>query len=236
MSISKPCCGSSAPTLVRTSVRLVEAAGLGLMFLGFFLQTVTDHQNCSRSSHRASVPSSLLFLARKARCPGSFQQLHSPPPHASGAAGPGAGLPGVRKPSRLQTFERGWGSPGGRGRGAQVFPAGTPPLLSWAASPGFPAAGCWGPAAPRRGGSDRSRSPRGSPNLNSWRQSVQAAVTSRPRCQQEEEGQLRATPGERLAPPALQHRAQPAPSGLQPAQARRLRCASVRPSPGIPAL
>lgn len=34
----------------------------------------------------------------------------------------------------------------------------------------------------------------------------------------------------------FRHRAQPAPSGLQPAQARRLRFASVRPSPGIPAL
>lgn len=100
--LAKPCCREQRPHIgsgLRAFGR--RPAGLGLVFWVFFLQTVTVHLVCSPWFPPGGfpVPSSLLFLARKARCPWGFQQLPQPLRPHPGAAGPGKprGFPGVQK-------------------------------------------------------------------------------------------------------------------------------------------
>lgn len=200
--LAKPCCREQRPHIgsgLRAFGR--RPAGLGLVFW-FFLQTVTVHLVCSPWFPPGGfpVPSSLLFLARKASCPWGFQQLPQPlRPHPGAAGGresPGASQAFRRKPSRLQTLERGWGPPGADRGSRRSFPGGNTSSSELGGFSGFPAAGCWGPrCSPQRGGSGRQPIASCLPNLNSWGDKVfvklgPGPAPAAPLCQQEEGGQL----------------------------------------------
>lgn len=153
--LAKPCCREQRPHIgsgLRAFGR--RPAGLGLVFW-FFLQTVTIHLVCSPWFPPGGfpVPSSLLFSSSPARraAPGVFSNFRSPSariPARRGRGSPGASQAFRRKPSRLQTLERGWGPRERTAGRAGHFPAGTPPRLSWAASPGSRLQDAGAPAAP----------------------------------------------------------------------------------------
>ena len=175
--------------------------------------------------------------------PLGFSATSADPPPASrrGGAGEAPGLPKRSEGNHLGY--RPWSAAGvpreriaGR---AGHFPAGTPPRLSWAASPGcrmlgpplLPSARRLGPP------SDRLLPPPlellGRQSVCKtwpWPSPVRPTLPTR-RGRAALSGLGRTSP--RLH---FRRRAQPAPSGLQPGQARGLRFARVRPLPGIPAL
>lgn len=138
-------------------------------------------------------------------------------------------------------MERGWGPPGADRGSRRSFPGGNTTSSELGGFSRSPAAGCWAPRCSLpRGGSGRQPIASCLPHLNSWGDSVcktwpwpspvrPTLPTRRGRAALS--GLGRTSP--RLH---LRRRAQPAPSGLQPGQARGLRFARVRPSPGIPAL
>ena len=96
-------------------------------------------------------PVASLFSSSPARrsAPGVFRSPSASIPARRGRGSPRAPQAFRRKPSRRQTVERGWGPRERTAGRAGHFPAGAPPCLRWAASPGprlLPSA--WRPRPP----------------------------------------------------------------------------------------